>query len=169
MVFCPKCGAKNKEGHKFCIKCGAPLKAKASTTSTTASTTIKSRVSVADTIYVNDDAQTIRSKLIRYFNSINATVEIDQDNRIVVSQGSKLVKPYTTGWAGIWLAKSKSLPKRITIELEELDNATKVTIQLDENYRFGKQVWILDPLSKMKYKKALEKMLAEIKEAISKS
>ncbi|WP_457548787.1 zinc-ribbon domain-containing protein [Archaeoglobus sp.] len=161
MVFCPKCGAENMDGSKFCIKCGAPLKAKASNT-------IKSNVSVSDTIYVNDDVQTIRSKLMRYFNSINAAIETDQGNRIVVSQGSKLIKPYTSGWAGIWLSKSTSLPKRITIELEELDNATKVTIQLDENYRFGKQGWLLDPLSKMKYKKALEKMLAEIKDAISK-
>jgi len=25
MVYCPKCGAKNEDDAKFCVKCGAPL------------------------------------------------------------------------------------------------------------------------------------------------
>ncbi len=153
-MFCPKCGAKNNEKNKFCVKCGAYLR------KGTTNAKLEKR-GVSEIVFVDGSIQSVHDKIIDYFNSIKAKIEQDQVNRVVAIHGSKFVKPYTTGWVGLWL--SKKLPKRIIVELEEQNGLTKATIRVEENYGFGKKKWMLDPLSKAKYDKELRKTIEEIK------
>lgn len=118
-----------------------------------------SHAQLTKTIPSDLNSETLKQKLISFLEEKKFKISTNQENLIVANQGSQLISRLI----GFWLSPVGFLPKMITVELNKSDSKLELQIIMEDTIGFG----IVDPISKNKYKKYFESVLADLEKALA--
>jgi hypothetical protein len=118
-----------------------------------------SRVQLNKAFQSSLNSEALTQKLTSFLEEKKFKISTNENDLIVAKQGSQFISRLI----GFMLSPVGFLPKMITLKTKKIGDKVEVEAIMDETVGFG----ILDPLSKKKYSKYFESVLADLEKVLS--